>query len=620
ENKVDVWAVYQQKAIDTDTYRDARGFRVAAKLKPGVSLEQAQAEMDVITARLAEQYPEDKGYGAIVIGMREGVAGDFRTPLIALLGALGFVLLLACVNISNLQLVRLEARRKELAMRTALGAGRLRLMKQLLIESLLFVLLAGVLGILLAPQGVKLLLWLVPPQEIPWLQVKTSTSVLMVSLGLTFVAAILAGLLPALRISRIDLTRVLNGGTATSGSVNRRLRNAFVVAQIALAVIPLTGSGLLMNSLLRLQGVNPGFQSDHRLTFSYSAPRARYKDAAAIAQLAERIREEVQNTAGVKAAGLVQNLPFSPAVGWLQAISRQDPKGNPADLPHVRYTVATSGYFEALNIPLKLGRTFTKADTQDSLPVVVINESMAKRYFANEDPIGKPLWIGHAQALPGSAPRTIVGVVGDTLLDQLDTTPESSAWVPISQQLVGEDVWRNLFLVAHTESDPIAMFPAIRQRIASVDSELALTNITTMDNRIGDSVWRQRFTANVLSAFSLVALAIASLGVFGITSYLVSQRTREIGVRMALGALPGDIFRLVMKEGALSVLLGIIAGLIGSYYLTRFLTGLLYGVQPTDPVTFISVAVLLALVASLACSLSARKATKVDPMIALKSE
>jgi putative ABC transport system permease protein len=361
----------------------------------------------------------------------------------------------------------------------------------------------------------------------------------------------------------------LGATRATSASLSRRWRNAFVIAQLALALMPLTAAAPLVNSFVRLSHVDPGFQVDHRLTLSYFAPLARYKDAAAVAQLAERVSEELRHASAIKAAGSVQYLPFATAGGWAQAVSRQNPQGNPADLPHVNYTVATTGYLETLGAPLKAGRLFSPADKGASTPVVIINEALAKRYFPNEDSLGKPLWIGHAQSLPGSAPRTIIGVIGDTLRDRLDVSPDAAAWVPISQQGHSELVWRNLCLVAQTTIEPLSALAAIRKQIATVDAELALSDIATMEERLGESLWRQRFTVSVLSAFSLIALAIAALGVFGVTSYLVNQRTQEIGVRMALGALPGDTFRLVLKEGMVSVLIGIALGLAGSLAGTR---------------------------------------------------
>jgi putative ABC transport system permease protein len=558
--QTDVWVPWFWRHIENETGRDARGYSAAAMLKPGVSLSAAQADMDVIARQLAAQYPEDKGFGAHLTPMRESVAGSFRTPLLILLGALGFVLLLACVNIANLQLVRLEARRRELAVRSALGASARRLLSQMATESLLLVAAAGVLGFCLAPIGVKLLLWLVPPEQIPWLKVKTDILVLLVSFGATAMTALFSGLAPAFKAARIDVIGALGAARATGAGLSRRWRVAFVIAQLALAVLPLSAAALLVNSFARLSRVEPGFQVDNRLTLSYFAPVLRAKDAAAVAQLAERMSEELRRVPGIKAAGGVHYLPFSPAVGWGQAVSRERPRGNPADLPHVSYTVATTGYMEALGVSLKSGRLFSHADSATSAPVVVINEALAKRFFPNEDPLGKPVWIGHAQSLPSSPPRAIIGVIGDILLNNLDSTPNAAAWVPISQQDGNEMTWRNLYLVAHTANEPQSALAAIRKQIASVDADLALSDIATMEERLGVSLWRQRFTASVLSAFSLIALAIAALGVFGVTSYLVGLRTHEIGLRVALGALPGDIFRLALKEGIVSTLIGIAFG------------------------------------------------------------
>ncbi len=415
-----------------DVGRDGRGYGVAAKLKPGVSFQTAQADMNLIGERLASQYPEDKGFGVQVTPMRESIAGDFRAPLLALFGALGMVLLLACVNLANLQMTRLEARRKEMALRAALGADRWRLARQLLTESLLLALLAGAIGMMLAPAGVKLLISFIPPQQIPWLSVKTDRTVLLVSVGITLLVALLSGALPAFRAARVDLVSALAGGGTSPGAatVSRRMRHAFLIAQLALSVAPLAGAGLLIQSFLRLQRVDPGFPADGRISLSYNAPRFRYREREKLADLAERMRDEVSQLPGVQAAGLAQALPFASGAGWLQAITRQDPKSidNPANLPHVRYNVVSTGYVEALGAPLKAGRTFTKADIREAQPVVIINESLARKHFAGEDPLGKQFWVGHAQALIGYQPRTVVGVIGDSLLNKLDGQAEAAAW------------------------------------------------------------------------------------------------------------------------------------------------------------------------------------------------
>src|SRR5262245_40305959 len=608
----------------SDIGRDGRGYSVAAQLKPGVSFQTAQAEMNLIGERLAGQYPEDKGFGVQVTPMRESIAGDFRAPLLALFGALGLVLLLACVNLANLQLTRLEARRKELAVRAALGAGRWRLSRQLSTESLLLALVAGGVGTLLAPALVKLLLSFIPPQQIPWLSVTTDRRVLLVSAGISLFVALISGALPALRAARVDLVRALAGGGTAPGAtgVSRRMRHAFLIAQLALSLSPLAGAGLLIQSFVRLQRVDPGFAPGGRISLLYSAPRARYRERQQLAALAERLRDEVSQLPGVQAAGLAQALPFAAGIGWAQAITRQDPKSiaNPANLPHVRFNVVSTGYVEALGVPLKAGRTFTKADTREAPPVVIINESLARKHFAGEDPLGKQFWVGHAQALSGYQPRTVIGVIGDALLNKLEEPPEAAAWVPLSQQEASEDLWRTLFLVVHTKTDPLGMTAGIRQQIAKVDADLALTDIKTMEGRLDEAVWRQRLAATAMGALSLAALIIATLGVFGIIGYLVSRRTHEIGVRMAIGAGRRDIIRLVMREGAWFTLAGVGLGLAGAMAMTRYLSSLLYGVSATDPITFAVAAFSLAGAALLACYLPARRAAKVDPLIALRHD
>jgi putative ABC transport system permease protein len=625
KSRIDVWTPWFTQNMRSDVGRDGRGFGVAAQLKPGVGFQTAQAEMNLIAERLANQYPEDKGFGVLVKPMREEIAGDFRTPLLALFGALGLVLLLACINLANLQLTRFEARRKEITIRAALGAHRWRLARQLLTESLLLALFAGGAGVLLAPVLVKLLLSFIPPQQISWLSVSTDRRVLLVSAGITLFVALLSGALPAFRAVRVDLVRALAGSGKATGAtgVSRKTRHAFLIAQLALSLAPLAGAGLLIQSFVRLQGVDPGFAADRRISLMYSAPRMRYRDREQLAALAERLRDEISQLPGVQAAGLAQALPFAAGAGWAQAITRQDPKSidNPANFPHVRYNVVSTGYVEALGVPLKAGRTFTKADTRETAPVVIINESMARKYFADENPLGKQLWVGHAQALSSYLPRTVVGVIGDALLNKLEGPAEAAAWVPLSQQYEGtEDVWRTLFLVVHTSSDPLGMMAGIRQQIARADADLALTDIRTMEDRLDESVWRQRLAATAMGALSLAALIIASLGVFGVIGYLVSRRTHEIGVRMALGADRRDIIRLVMREGAWFTLAGVGLGLCGAVMLTRYLSSMLYGVTATDLITLAVAALTLAGAALLGCYLPARRAAKVDPLIALRHE
>lgn len=624
EATIDVWTAYPEAALNAITDRAGRGFRVGAKLKPGVSLREAQSEMDTIAARLEQQYPEDKGYGVTLQPMREAVAGNFKAPLLTLAGALAFVLLLTCINIANLQLVRLEARRKELAIRTALGAGPAVLVRELLTESFLLVVCAGAAGILLAPVGVRLLLSLIPPNVIPWLSVTTDRTVLLVSLGITLLTAIVSSLAPAIRASRVRLTGSLTAGWGATGAgaFNTRLRNSFLVAQVALTVIPLTGAGLLIGSLIRLARIDPGFQVDHRISMTYYAPRSRYPQPDDISRLGERILDEVRHIPGVVDAGSAQYLPFAHGLQWLQAFVTSNPKDiqNPAELPHVRHTVVGSGYFEAMGIPLKAGRTFTPADDRNAEQVVVINESAVKKFFNGENPVGKQVWVGHSGLIPTIPPRTVIGVVSDSVIISIDESPASAAWVPISQQVFAPDVWRSLYLIIHTTDAPTPAVAAVRERLRHIDPDIALADISTMPDRITESLWRQRLTASTMGALGAIALAIALLGVFAIVSYLVSQRSYEIGVRIALGAPRGNIFKLIMGQGLALIAIGIVVGVVGSLWLTSSLASLLYGVSARDPLTFAGVSLLIVAAGVLACFIPARRATRVDPVRTLKAD
>ena len=623
EDQVDVWTALPQAAL-ASANRSERAYRVAAKLRPGVTAKAAQASLDVVTERLAGLYAEDQEYGAVVIPMREGVAGDFRTPVIALSGALGFALLLLCINVSYLRRVHLEARRKEIALRVALGAGRLILIRQLLMDTLLLFGIGTGIGIWLSPFGVHLLLASVPAREIPWLHAQIDGTVLLFAVGVTLLAAVLTGLIPVLGASRSALAANLGSGGAVTGTagVGRRLRGSIIVAQIALALVPLCGAGLLIRSFVRLLEVAPGFASEHRLTLALTAPKGRYAGPSEITSLAKRIREESLQVPGVREVGLAQAIPFSPGARWLQALTCTDPKGihNFAQLPLVRYTVVTPGYFEAMGIPLRAGRAVVDADAHDAQPVVVINEKLARQQFPGENPLGKQIWIGHAESLPSSSPRTIVGVVADTHMYALEQDPDPGAWVPIAQQNVSEDIWRNLFLVADTGIDPMNALASVSQMIRGIDPQLAIADVSSMEQRLRDSLWRQRFSSSVLGAFGLAALGIAVLGVFGVTSYLVALRSHEIGVRIAVGASPADILRMVLRQSFVLVAIGIGIGLLASIGLTRVLQGLLFAIKATDSLTFAVVVAILMISALVACLLPAERAANADPVVALRME
>lgn len=624
EFPIDIWTAMPDAMLQSND-RSQRGLQVAAKLKPGVDLRAAQSEMNLIANRLASQYPQDKDFGVTLISLRQAMAGNFSTPLLILSLALVFVLLLACLNIANLQLAHLEARRREIALRAALGAGTRALLRQLLTEAMLPIVFAGGLGVLLAPLGTSSILSSIPSTAAPNLNVKMDSRVLLVSFGVVLITSVISALLPALRVSHVDLASnlVSTGGASTSiGGISRRMRQVFMVAQIALALILMIGAGLLVQSLLKLQRVNPGFDANDRLSLSFSAPKGKYRDGQAISELAQHILDETRSLPGIQDAGLIQALPFAPTISWSQAISRQEPKGiaNLEELPLVRYTVVSPRYFEAMGITVKAGRSFADSDNHDSPPAIIIDESVARMYFAGEDPVGKQLWSGHAASLPGSAPRTIVGVAQNVLMNGLDGPSQPEVYVPILQQEAAPNIWRNLFLVVHFSSDQSNLVNSIRTRIGKVDSELAIANVSTMRELLQQSLWRQRLTGNLLTLLSVMAVAIAMIGVFGITRYLVSQRTREIALRIALGARSQDIFRLVLAEEAVIILVGIALGILGAVVLTRFLASLLFGVTQTDPSTITALSLLLAVLVILAGYSPARRASKIDPLVMLKYE
>jgi predicted permease len=622
--RADVWVPQSLAAIESDTARDARGLQVSGLLRPGVTWSEAGAELDVIAARLAAEHRENEGFGVRVVPVRDEIAGPFRAPLLALLGALGLVILLVSVNVANLQLVRLEARRRELAVRAAIGASRARLVRQVLMESAVVALAAGGLGLVLAPLSVRLVLAFVPEQQIAWLSVPIDVRVLLLSAGVTGAVLVVAGLLPAARGVRIDVAAslALGGRAGSAASTSRRLRRGFVVAQLALSFVLVVGAALMIQSFVRLQRVDLGFPAEHRLTLSYMAPRSRYPDGARLAELADRLRDEVSRAPGIVAAGAAQALPFAEGATWFQALSREDPRSvaNLALLPHVHYNVVAPGYAEALGLPLEAGRTFTRQDTAGSLPVVVVNEALARRFFPGEDPIGQQLWVGHAQALPDTPRRTVIGVVGDARWDSVDTPAGPEAWVPVTQQVGGDLVYRTMLLVAHTAGDPLGAVSAVRERIRAVDKDLALASVRTLEDRVDEALWRNRLGAAALGALGLAALAIALTGVFGVTSQLASRRAHELGVRVALGATPRAIARLVLSESGRLVLAGVALGALGALGLSRTVSSLLFGIGASDAATFLVAAVGLASAAMLASYVPARRASRVDPLVTLRAE
>jgi putative ABC transport system permease protein len=598
----------------TNEMREHRGrfIGVVARLKPGVTLAQARAEMSAIAGRLAEQYKRfNTGFGADVVPLRQQFTGEIRLALLALMGAVGFVLLIACANVANLLLARAATRRKEIAVRAAMGASRGRIVRQLLTESLLLSLIGGAAGVLLARRLAAALVSLSPPELGDFQNVEISAP----SLAFTFVVALLTGvifgLVPAFEASNVKLNDTLKeAGRSLAGSArNRRLRATLVVAEIALAIVLLAGAGVLTRSFLRLQGVGVGFNARNVLTMQVTLPDARYDKDAKIVNFFTQAIERMQSLPGVEAAGAINHTPFL-GLGTQDGFSVEGrPKLAPDQPPYTTgICVTDQNFFRVLQIPLKRGRLFTEQEVKEKRNVVVINEALARKYFPNEDPLGQRLssWTG---------PNEIIGVVGDAKHKDLDKETGPMSYWPMAQV-----PYNHMTFALRTRGDAAAVAAAARKVIQTLDPQQSVGDVYTLESLVGDSIAAQRFNALLFSVFGVVALLLSAGGIYGVMSYTVAQRAGEIGVRVALGARSRDVLKLVILQGMKLVLAGVTLGLLAAFGLTRLLRKLLFEVSATDPSMFVSVAALLAAVALLACYIPARRATRVDPLIALRYE
>jgi putative ABC transport system permease protein len=608
-DKVELWVPLSLPNQMAES-RMAHMLRVVARLKPGVTEEQARSEMNTIAQRLQQQYPESNtDMGIAVIPLLEQIVGNIRTALYILLGAVGFVLLIACANVANLLLARATARQKEIAIRTALGASRLRLIRQLLTESVLLALLGGALGLLLAMWGLDLLV-AVSPNNIPRLKdVGLDGWVLGFTLLVSLLTGIIFGLTPALQASRTDLTESLKeGGKSSAGLHRSRMRNALVVSEVALALLLLIGAGLMMRSFMRLRQVNPGFNPEQTLTMRIALPDAKYKEDYQVHSFYQQVLQRVASLPGVQSADVVTSVPLSGQQTRLafEIIGRP---AAPGELLDADYRAVSAGYFRTMSIPLIKGRFFTDRDTQESPGVLIINEAMARRYWPNEDPLGKHLNVG-------PAPHEIVGVVGDVKQMGLDAGTDAEMYEPYLQA-----PWNALTLVVRTNNaEPKNLAAAVTHEVHAVDKDQPVSNIKPMDEIVSESVAQPRLYMLLLNVFAGVALLLAAVGLFGVIAYSVTQRTHEIGIRMALGAQQSDVLKLVVGQGMLLALLGVGIGLLAAFLTTRILQTFLYGISSVDPLTFIIGAVVLSTVAFLASLIPARRAIKVNPMIALRYE
>jgi putative ABC transport system permease protein len=616
---VEFWttvAVDREGADPITNERGAHYMNVIARLKPGVTKEQAQAEMTAISGRLEKQYPDsDLHKSTNVEPMLQALVGDIRPALLILLGAVGCVLLIACANVANLLLARAMSRHKEMAIRAALGASRSRVIRQLLTESVLLSLAGGALGLFLAVWWSDLLVAL-GKENIPRaLQVGLDWRVLAFTFVVSVFTGILFGLVPAIHSSKTELTESLKEGGRGSGEGARRnfVRGGLVVSELAIAVVLLIGAGLLIQSLWRLRHVSPGFDSQNLLTLVVGIPEVKYP-VARQDQFFQDVLTRVRSLPGVRSAGTVIPLPLS---GDLFRISFET-EGRPVakgEQPSADFFAISNDYFKTLGVSMLRGRDFNDRDTGKSTGVVIVNQSFAKLYFPNEDPVGKRIKPGISTLTEKSDWREIVGVVSDVRNRNLNSDLRPGYFVPQSQV-----PFNQMSLVIRTSTDPKSLVSAIQNEVHAMDQEVPVFNVKTMDEHIATTVAAPRFNTTLLVIFAAVALVLTIVGLYGVMSYSVAQRTNEIGIRMALGAQTRDVLRLIVSQGVKLVLLGLAIGLVGAFALTKLISSLLFGVTTKDPLTFAAVAILLTLIAIVACFIPARRATRLDPLKALHYE
>jgi putative ABC transport system permease protein len=598
--------------------RGAWYLNVVARLKPGITPEQSAAEIETLGRNLARQYPDANGeIGMTTVPVLEAMVGDIRRSVFILLGAVGFVLLIACTNVANLLLARAAARESEMAVRTALGAGRGRLVRQLLTESVMLSLLGAGFGLLFAVWGVELLINL-KPAGIPRLDnVQVDAAVILFTLVTAIVTGVLFGLVPAFTATRgVSASLREAGRGAVTGRGGVRIRGVLVIAELALAVMLLAGAGLLIRSFMKLQAVDPGFSSEQALTFELTLPDSRYAEDGPRIQFFDQLLPRLRALPGVRSASAVLGLPLSGLDLIISFEVAGRPPVPPAQRPAMQVRVATPDYFDAIGIPLKRGRGFTEADRAGSPRVVLITEAAARQYFPGEDPIGKTIKLGWGRG-PGKpmAGGEVVGIVGDIKAAALNEPNPPQIYMPLRQ-------WPVSFMtvVVKTSLPPLTLAEAARAQVAAIDPNLPLSEVTTLQAVVARSISQQRFYLTLLTIFAAVALVLAAIGIFGVLSYAVAQRTREIGIRMALGAQGRSVITLIVRQAMVLVIAGVALGTAAALFLSETMTKMLFDIKPTDPATFATVAGLLIGVALFAAYLPARRATRVDPIVALRTE
>jgi putative ABC transport system permease protein len=598
------------------------GIIAIARFKSNVSREQARTEMVAITKRLEQQYPlYNTGVSADVVGLQEQMVKNVRPALVLLLGAVSFVLLIACVNVANLLLARGASRGREVAIRTSMGASRGRIVRQLLTESVLISLAGGILGLLLASAALGPLLKISAGSVPQVFSIELDRWVLVFTLAASVVTGLIFGLVPALRIAKLDLHETLNEASrgSTSGPGQHRLRGDLVGMEIALAMLLLVGAGLLLRSFERLQDVSAGFSPDHLLLADLPLAQNAYAKPEQRFQFFDRIVERARTLPGVRSAAAASFLPVSGGGGLIHFNITGRPPKSPKEFTAAGYRTVTANYFETLAVPLLQGRLFTPGDQEKSPAVVVINSTMARTYFSSENPLGKRIQLGATPEPEKEVPTMeIVGVVGD-VLQGLDLGPQAEMFLPFKQADALLPVFQ-MSVVLRTAADPALETSALRGALAEIDPNQPLVNVRTMEQNMSTSVAQPRFRTWLIGIFAALALVLAAVGVYGVMSYTVTQRTSEIGIRVTLGAQSTDVFRSIVGEGLRIAIFGVGAGILAALALTRLLRSFLYSISASDPTTFVLVAFLLILVTAAACYFPARRATRVDPIVALRYE
>ena len=613
----EIWTPTKFEAtLSTPNAGRGRYISVAGRLKPGVTPVQAQTEMDAIASRLEQQHPRfNTNMGVRIVPVRDQLAGEIKTALYVLLGAVGFVLLIACANVANLMLARAASRQSEFAIRTALGAGRGRMIRQLLTESVLLSAVGGGLGLLIALWGVDALVALSPPNLLGTESIGISLPVLGFTFAVSLLTGVVFGLAPALEATRLNLNESLKetGKSNMSSRRSRRLSSGFVIAQVALALVLLIGSTLMIKSFIRMQAVDPGFQTQNLLTMRITIPETKYPEDAQIVGFFRQALERLRTLPDVRSVGAVSALPFG---GNLGARTSFFIEGQPAPPPGQEFSTdvraTDENFFQTMGIPLVSGRTFNEQEAREDRRVFVINETLARQFFPNESPLGKYLRV---EMENNPEPRQIIGVVADAKYKSLEGASFPMVYVAHPHLAYSE-----MTLVMRTNGDPLNLAAAARREIQTIDKDQPVAEVRTMQSWMDELTARSRFGTLLLTIFAALALVLAGIGIYGVMSYSVTQRTHELGIRIALGAKTRDVLKLVLGRGLALTLTGIVLGLVASLALTRFLSSLLFGVSATDPATFGGLALLLITVALVACYLPTRRALKVDPMVALRNE